>query len=596
MLSQLPFRCVVVADTEYEFGGHDTFEDAGRSGERPRPVCLCAKELRSGQTWQLWRGEFDHAPPFPIGADSLFVAYAASAEIGTFLALGWPKPANILDLYFEFRNITNGYELPAGRGLIGALAYFGLDTIGATEKEHMRKLILRGGPWSNAERAAIISYCDEDVAALERLFPAMLPRIDWPRALLRGRYAAAVAAMEATGIPIDVPTLRRLRAGWTGIQDQLIAAIDSNYGVFDGRSFRAERWARYLTEHNISWPLLDSGRLDLSRDTFREMARSHPAVAPMRELRSALSEMRLNDLAVGRDGRNRASLFALATRTGRNAPSNTKFVFGPSTWLRGLIKASPGHAIAHVDWSNQEFGIAAAQSNDLAMQDAYRSGDPYLATAKLAGSVPADATKETHAGVRQLFKAVVLGVQYGMEAATLSARIGQPAIVARHLLNLHRQTFPQFWRWSDAAVDHAVLHGSLHTVFGWQIYVTSKFNPRSLRNFPMQANGAEMMRVASCLATENGIEVCCPVHDSFLICAPLDRIEADVAKMCAFMVKASRIVLGGFELRIDAEILAYPDRYMDPRGEAMWKRVMELLDKQQTTKEVAWKTVATHSI
>ena len=71
-----------------------------------------------------------------------------------------------------------------------------------------------------------------------------------------------------------------------------------------------------------------------------------------------------------------------------------------------------------------------------------------------------------------------------------------------------------FWSWSDAAVDSAILTGSLHTVFGWHLHVGEKSNPRSLRNFPMQANGAEMLRLACCLATERGIEVCAPVHDA----------------------------------------------------------------------------------
>ena len=137
--------------------------------------------------------------------------------------------------------------------------------------------------------------------------------------------------------------------------------------------------------------------------------------------------MRLNDLAVGSDGRNRTILSAFRSRTGRNQPSNTKYIFGPSVWLRGLIKPPPGHGIAYVDWSQQEFGIAAALSGDTAMQAAYRSGDPYLAFAKQAGAVPSDATKASHKETRELFKQCVLGVQYGMEAEALAARIGQPA-------------------------------------------------------------------------------------------------------------------------------------------------------------------------
>ena len=92
----------------------------------------------------------------------------------------------------------------------------------------------------------------------------------------------------------------------------------------------------------------------------------------------------------------------------------------------------------------------------------------------------------------------------------------------------------------------------------------------------MQANGAEMLRLACCLATERGIEVCAPVHDAVLICAPLDRLEAETRRMQEAMAEASRAVLGGFELRSHAEFIRYPDRYMDGRGAVMWRRVWRL--------------------
>jgi DNA polymerase I len=218
------------------------------------------------------------------------------------------------------------------------------------------------------------------------------------------------------------------------------------------------------------------------------------------------------------------------------------------------------------------------------MMEAYRSGDPYLAFAKQAGAAPADATKTTHKAIRDQFKSTVLAVQYGMGAEALAQRIGQPPIRARELLRLHRETYRVFWAWSDAAVDHAMLNGSLHTVFGWRVQVPPISNDRSLRNFPMQANGAEMLRLACCLGTEQGIKVCAPVHDAVLICSPLDRLDADVACMQQAMAEASRIVLGGFELGTDAKIVRYPDRYMDERGAVMWGRVMKLIhEKQQRT-------------
>src|SRR5262249_17287008 len=148
-------------------------------------------------------------------------------------------------------------------------------------KEEMRALILRGGPWTPEEQAAILDYCESDVRALARLLPAMAARIDLPRALLRGRYMASVSRMQAVGVPIDVERLELLRRHWDGLKDSLIAEIDRDYHVFDGRTFKAERFAAWLVREQIPWPMLDTGRLDLSDGTFRQMARVYPSVSPL---------------------------------------------------------------------------------------------------------------------------------------------------------------------------------------------------------------------------------------------------------------------------------------------------------------------------
>ena len=222
---------------------------------------------------------------------------------------------------------------------------------------------------------------------------------------------------------------------------------------------------------------MPSGEIDLSDNAFKEVARSHQEIAPLRELRQSLSRMRLSELAVGKDGRNRCLLSAFRARTGRNQPSNSKFIFGPSAWLRGLIKPENGSAIAYIDWSQQEFGIAAALSKDPKMMAAYQSGDPYLAFANQAGAVPTDGTKQSHPNERALYKACVLAVQYGMGSRSLAARIGQPEIVARDLLDLHRKTYKVFWEWSDGCLDYAMLHGKLWTVFGWELHIGGKPKP-----------------------------------------------------------------------------------------------------------------------
>jgi DNA polymerase-1 len=551
----------------------------GREGNWPVPVCMVVREWPSGNTRRYWQDEIYNmtSAPFPTGTSALFVAYYASAEMDCFQALEWPLPTHVLDLFTEFRCLTNGLPLAHGNGLLGALMHYGLPTIGGEQKDAMRDLVLTGGPWDAAASEAILEYCESDVVALANLLSAMQGQLDWPRALVRGRYMKAVSCIQMNGVPLDVATLTKVTAEWTAIQDQLITNMDRNYGVYEGRTFKSSRWEDYLAAHDIPWPRLASGSLDLRDETFRDMGRAYPGIDPIRELRASLSGLRLSGLQVGDDGRNRCLLSPFRARTGRNQPSTSKFIFGPSVWMRGMIRPAPGWGLAYVDWSQQEFGIAAALSGDEVMMAAYCSGDPYLAFAKQAGAVPQDATKKTHKTEREQFKACVLAVQYGMGEVSLALRINQPVERARQLLDLHRRTYRRFWKWSDGVVDEAVLGGRLWAGFGWQIHTGDEPNDRSLRNFPMQANGAEMLRIACILLTEEGVRVCAPVHDALLIEAPLNDLDQAVTTTQALMAEASRIVLDGFELGSDVKLVRYPDRYMDERGVPMWNTVMNLI-------------------
>lgn len=557
------------------------FEFKQPQGGIPKPLCMVARELRTRRLIRLWQDELFKCSTSPIPADptALFVAYYASAEIGCYLALCWPVPTRILDLYAEFKCKTAGLPVPSGYSLLGALTYYGFDGIEKSEKDSMRQLALRGGPYTSGERTALLDYCQSDVDALARLLPKMLPDVDLPRALLRGRYMAAAARIERTGTPIDVSKLDTLRDNWDEIRIRLISAVDRGFGVYDGSTFKADRFANYLAREDIPWPRLTSGRLALDDKTFKAMVKTYPQLQPLRELRKTLSNLRLSELPVGRDGRNRSLLSCFGTKTGRNSPSAKKFVFGLPSWLRSLIKPEAGRAIAYIDWEQQEFGIAGALSGDVAMMQAYESGDPYLAFAKQAGAVPDDATKLTHPSEREQFKTCALGVQYGMGEESLARSINQPVARARQLLELHRQTYAKYWRWEEDVLNHGMLANRIYTIFGWYLHVGPNANPRSLTNFPMQANGAEMLRLACCLMTERGIAVCASVHDAVLVEGPANEIEEIVGASAEAMAEASRILLNGFQLRTEAKIARHPDRYMDKRGKKMWETIMKILDE-----------------
>lgn len=501
------------------------------------------------------------------------------------LALNWELPAHVLDLFVEFRCHTNGLTdtrgVPLETSTIAALAYFGLDSMSVTPKQSMRDLILRGHPYSEAEQRDIQDYCAKDVEALKDLLPVMLASIDVPYALFRGRYTKAVAKMEASGIPMDMAVLERLGSSWASLKEQLAAQVEAEcgFGVYEGTSWSDHRFASYLQRVGLlnDWPRTPSGRLSVEDDLFKTMAAQHRILQPLRDLRSTLVHLRELKLTVGKDGRNRCSLMAFRSKTGRNYPASSKFIFGPSTWLRSLIRPEVGKAIAYLDWSSAEFGIAAALSGDKRMTSAYESGDVYMAFAIDAGAAPFGATKATHGDVRELYKVVVLAVQYGQGAASLAKTLGVPEWRAKELLGLHRRVYATYWEWIEWTSQSAAFSRTIETVFRWPMHITPLTKENTISNFPMQANGSEMLRWACTFATEQGINVHAPIHDALLVGGRSEDIEEVVAATRKAMAQASDLVLDGFVLRSDVNIVRFPDRYSDKRGVQMWDRVMSLL-------------------
>ena len=197
-----------------------------------------------------------------------------------------------------------------------------------------------------------------------------------------------------------------------------------------------------------------------------------------------------------------------------------------------------------------------------------------------AGLAPPGASKETHGAIRDACKSLFLGIGYGMQAPSLAQKAGISVAQARELIRLHCVTYPTFARWRAETVDRALLSGCMQTAFGWRRRACEFARPTELMNWPVQSAGSELMRIVCIAATEAGIELAAPVHDGFLVVAPLDRLDHDVARMRWIMVRASEVVTGGLPIRVESKDARYPGRYMDDRGRAMWDRVMSLLRRQ----------------
>src|SRR5262245_25626656 len=520
------------------------------------------------------------------------------------LSLGWPIPKNILDLSPEFKCHVNGKGIPRkNQGLIGALQYFGLDSIAPKRKDAMRDRIMKGWPFTAEEREQILNYCAEDVEMLRQLLLKLLPHIDLPIALHRGEFVGCLALSEHVGVPIDMEIFSELadKKTWREMRDSMVPLVDV-HGVYVRDKLGEWHWnnARFeelLTCEGINWPRKeDTGKLDLRRKTFESMAKAYPHIEPLRQLRYIRDKLRSIKLSVGRDGRNRTVLWPFSSKTSRTQPKAKHGIFSPSVWLRFLIKPEPGKALAYIDYSSMEFCGAAALSDGHTgasnpMLELYKSGDPYLNFGKIIGLIPPDAMRETPGvGVmRDRLKVLCLGTQYGMQRSTLATRLGVSDLEAHEMLQLHRGLLSQYWHWSEDWLHHSLTSGMMRTVLGWQCATgITEFSERSIRNWTIQSTCADIFRLAYVWGSRHGLTLIAPVHDAVLLEAPEDRIEADVALMREIMRRASRVVLGSaIELRTDVKIIRYPDRFTDPRGTELWETVLKLLAERRERQEAA---------
>jgi DNA polymerase I-like protein with 3'-5' exonuclease and polymerase domains len=235
--------------------------------------------------------------------------------------------------------------------------------------------------------------------------------------------------------------------------------------------------------------------------------------------------------------------------------------------------------LIHRDYKQQEVRIAAELSGDAALLYACEFGDVYLGIAEQLGFIREGMTEAELEAVRALFKTVVLGIQYGLGPRSLAVRTGRSLFEACEILARLRARFHVFEAYAQRVVDHAGLQLEIATPFGWYMQCPSSINPRTVRNFPIQSTGAEILHVACVLAERRGIELVAPVHDAIMAEAPLDKEEEASAALDRCMRDASAVVLRGYELPTDVQIVRPGQHFFDKRGAEMWETVTRLVAK-----------------
>ena len=534
------------------------------------PVCMAGVEVRSGASVAA---TFDYAGqritnPLPFGSDVLHVLFSVTADLGFALAAGWGLPYNVLDLWVERRNLINNKTdrqgNPAPTDLVSTCHGYGIfDTLSIEEKESNRERIMRGFPFTDDEMRRIVEYCKGDVKMTRTLFHDMIRQIgDIDEALHRGRCVKAVTCMEWNGVPVNVAKLEQLKENTKLVRRAVVRSFEDEHGAgihawdkkgdphFNNKGYTD--WVRNMGFNEETWVFNGERASADDKEVLEPMsllyAEELPVIEQYRQLRKfmtlAKSEFKF---PVGSDGRNRSSLRPFEARSSRSQPKTSENIPNATKAMRSLLAPHEGEVLLHRDWSNAEYGIAAALARDNKRWDHYLHRDAYLVKAADFGFCDYTATKETHRALRNKFKPVVLAGQYGQTPEGLAKALGISVPQAKAYQYREARLYPRYQEWLATNAENRAFDGFVETQCGWKLWMPKHPTAHDIRtamNLPMQGNCAEIMRLGCCLATERGLDVGASVHDALFYTAPQDSWEDVDAVMKQCMDEACETILG----------------------------------------------------
>lgn len=425
------------------------------------------------------------------------------------------------------------------------------EKIDTDEKNRIRNIIIEHDPGKLLEhKEEILSYNASDIKHLPALlnkFREMAPTPEWAyHALKRGEYAVRTAKMVRHGYPInrtkvDLFTKNVAHILDTAVNDCLEHSAEVESFRYDKRkqTYVANQKAirDWIKEQNkLTWRKTSKGQLSLSKDAFRDWYDSTSPGFAGAYCRYVKTRQSLNGFTpsakpskrgrftdfIGADNRVRPNFGIYSSQSSRSQPGATGYLWLKAKWMQNFLEAPEGYALASADFASQEFLVAAIISQDDEMIKAYESGDPYLAFGKLAGLIPPEGTKKTHAQMREVCKTCVLGMSYLMSAKGLAPRLSQA--MGKTVTEDEAEKYIEMF--DDAFEDYAAWRKNIKQVYsedhmlqlsdGWTMWGDND-NFRSVANFPIQGEGAVIMREAVALLQDSRINVIATVHDSVVI-------------------------------------------------------------------------------
>ena len=543
------FDNILVNDTEFK-------GDMKDRGEVNIPVCSVYKNLKTGFIHRLHGPELKKFP-YPTGK-TLIIAHNVGAEAHTMLSCGIKPPEFWWDTMIEDKKLYFGKV--KSHSLLNACKRYGIKTISEDLKKYfIHELILPNETYSDDQWTKILDYCQSDVETSEKLFFKQLKDIetqrpnDGPRtiitqALFSGASMAYTAQVEFTGIPINNELLKTIQDNFPALKEQMINELNKKLDVYDeNQTLKYEKFYKLIERNNLlsRWPCTKTGKLKTDADTFWRFGQENTDINDLLLASEFIDSQKLKGYIVGPDGRARNPYRMYALKTGRTNPSTSRHPFNAPKCMRNIVRPDPGKVCVNFDYKNQEIAIAAYLSGDPQLKAAVETGDPYIATAKLVGAIPADATRKLYEKDRAIFKTTLLACLYGQGVINMSKKMNLNIDYGTDYQVKIKNAYPVYFAWIKPLVNRALLQGYLTTKFGFRYHVTPGefYNPRTLYNFPIQSHGSEMLRHALIKICRSGIELNALIHDGLIVHLDRKKFRKQFLKVKKIMEDASRKVL-----------------------------------------------------
>ena len=398
----------------------------------------------------------------------IFISWNVSAEARSFISLGLdPFKYEWIDLMVVWKIFRNGnpdFDVSRVKGsgedslLNAAVCLLKPEQLGPEVtkeyKDKSRDLILGldlTEEISLEEGQEISRYCRSDVVLTRDIFEVLQReglKMSLDNALEHGKYQVCMALCEHRGIDVDVDELtnRQCMVGAEHRQLQeelkkkcptLFGALkkDNNLYSFKRKNLMVEI-QRVIDETGMEWDrkkpteiMKDNGIFEgnytgdkkmlgyaLSTGVKSRILETAFEYASKKNIYTFFTETGVTRSwydYVGTDSKIRPYLKAFDSLTFRNYPTGKGFLLAQDESLHYMMTIPKGMYLINADIGQQEFAIAACMSGDPKMIEAYNSGDPYTALAKMSGNW--DGRKET----RDLYKVIVLSMAFGLGVSGL---------------------------------------------------------------------------------------------------------------------------------------------------------------------------------